>query len=52
MAQKPNYGQERAARNRKKEERKQEKLREREETSAKRKASRADQPENPDSKQS
>lgn len=44
MALKPNYGQERAARNRTKEMRKQEKLRRREEESAKRKASRAQQP--------
>jgi hypothetical protein len=51
MAQKPNYGHERRAQSQAGR-RKQDKLREREEASAKHKASRTDDRENPDAKQS
>ena len=52
MAFKPNYRQERAARTRTQETRKQEKLRRREESSAKRKASREGESPEPDKKTS
>jgi hypothetical protein len=48
MAFKPNYNQERAARNRNKQQKKQEKLQKREEDAAKRKAARGDIVETPD----
>lgn len=47
MAFKPNYNQQRADRNRAKDQKKQEKLQRREEEAAKRKAARGDGPENP-----